>query len=155
MLVVGMRKWQLWELWELLWTCWHFRQLRTLIHDNHIDLTIETAFAILVMFWIACESTFVVSSPSLIDKRHAMLVNDVNGWVGGGGGRVPFWLLGEWGREVVGFVARFHIVFVEICIGMGRNRPFSTSLGLTCPQELTHCQWRKSPVLSRCIEEGR
>ena len=52
----------------------------------------------------------------LIENRHAMLVNDVNGWVGGGG-RVPFWQLGEGGREVVGVVARFHIVFLEMWNG--------------------------------------
>ena len=25
-----------------LWTCWHFRQLRTWIHDNHCDMTIKS-----------------------------------------------------------------------------------------------------------------
>ena len=35
--------WQLWQYvtaaWELLWTCWHFRNLRTSIHDNQTYLT--------------------------------------------------------------------------------------------------------------------
>ena len=38
---------------ELAWNCWHFRQSRTWIHDNHCDLTIKsdwTGIAILRMF---------------------------------------------------------------------------------------------------------
>ena len=39
------KKWQLQiqRPWQThLWNCWHFRQLRTWIHDNHYDLTIKS-----------------------------------------------------------------------------------------------------------------
>ena len=38
-----LRKWQRHDMaCELVWNCWHFRQLRTWIHDNRCDLTIKS-----------------------------------------------------------------------------------------------------------------
>ena len=38
-----LRPWQRHDMTcELVWNCWHFRQFRTWIHDNHCDLTIES-----------------------------------------------------------------------------------------------------------------
>ena len=37
--------------WELLWRCWHFRQLRTSIHDNHNDLTLRVTLDSICNSW--------------------------------------------------------------------------------------------------------